>query len=305
MKLSSAKAIISSIMHFPFKTVALVGKYNTQEISGPLVRLAEYLEQRGCKVLITVQTADRMGIPGFDSARLGDIGNVADLVIVLGGDGTMLNVARILADYDVAVVGVNQGRLGFLTDVSVDTMTETLGEILDGEYTSENRFLLDVSVERAGDSEPAFHARAFNDVVVSKGATGRLIETEVFIDGQFVYSQRSDGLVIASPTGSTAYALSAGGPILHPTLEAMVLVPICPHTLSNRPIAVNSHAEIEVLVIRADDCNANFDGQRRLELKPGDRVRVRRSTHTLTLLRPRGHSYYDMLRQKLHWGEKL
>ena len=299
------QGILLPDMNFPFKTVALVGKYNTQEISGPLVRLAEFLEKRGCKVLITVQTADRMGIPGFDTASLVEIGNVADLVIVLGGDGTMLNVARILADYDVAVVGVNQGRLGFLTDVSVDTMIETLAEILDGEFTSENRFLLDASVERNGESDAVFHARAFNDVVVSKGVTGRLIETEVFIDGQFVYSQRSDGLIIASPTGSTAYALSAGGPILHPTLEAIVLVPICPHTLSNRPIAVNSHAEIEVLVTRADDCNANFDGQRRLELKAGDRVRVRRSAHTLTLLRPRGHSYYDMLRQKLHWGEKL
>ncbi len=292
-------------MHFPFKTVALVGKYNTHEISGPIVRLAQFLEKKGCNVLITVQTADRMGIPGFDTARLADIGKLADLAIVLGGDGTMLNVARVLADYDIAVVGVNQGRLGFLTDVSVDTMEETLEEILAGEFTSENRFLLDVIVEREGEGEAVFHGRAFNDVVVSKGATGRLIETEVFIDGQFVYSQRSDGLVVASPTGSTAYALSAGGPIVHPTLEALVLVPICPHTLSNRPIAVHSHAEVEVLVIHADDCNANFDGQRRLELKPGDRVRVRRSDNSLLLLRPPGHSYYDMLRQKLHWGEKL
>ena len=290
-------------MHFPFKTIALVGKYNTHEISGPIVRLAQFLEQKGYNVLITVQTADRMGIPGFDTARLADIGKLADLAIVLGGDGTMLNVARVLADYDIAVVGVNQGRLGFLTDVSVDTMLETLEEILAGEFTSENRFLLDATVEREG--ETVFHGRAFNDVVVSKGATGRLIETEVFIDGQFVYSQHSDGLVIASPTGSTAYALSAGGPILHPTLEAMVLVPICPHTLSNRPIAVHSHAEVEVLVIHADDCNAHFDGQRRVALLPGDRVRVRRSDNSLLLLRPRGHSYYDMLRQKLHWGEKL
>jgi len=292
-------------MRFPFQTVALIGKYNAHEISGPIVHLAEFLEKKGCKVLFTVQTADRMGIPGFDSARLVDIGKIADLAIVLGGDGTMLNVARILADYDIAVVGVNQGRLGFLTDVSVDTMQETLTEILAGEFTTENRFLLDITVEREGLGEAVFHGRAFNDVVVSKGATGRLIETEVFIDGQFVYSQRSDGLVIASPTGSTAYALSAGGPILHPTLEAMVLVPICPHTLSNRPIAVNSHSEVEVVVSHADDCNANFDGQRRLELKPGDRVRVRRSESSLLLLRPRGHSYYDMLRQKLHWGEKL
>lgn len=292
-------------MRFPFETVALVGKYNAHEISGPIVRLAQFLEEKGCQVLITVQTADRMGIPGFDTARLVDIGRVADLAIVLGGDGTMLNVARVLADYDIAVVGINQGRLGFLTDVSVDTMQETLAQMLAGEFTSENRFLLDVVVEREGEGEAVFHGRAFNDVVVSKGATGRLIETEVFIDGQFVYSQRSDGLVIASPTGSTAYALSAGGPILHPTLEAMVLVPICPHTLSNRPIAVHSHAEVEVLVIHADDCNAHFDGQRRVELKPGDRVRVRRSDNSLLLLRPRGHSYYDMLRQKLHWGEKL
>jgi NAD+ kinase len=292
-------------MRFPFETVALVGKYNAHEISGPIVRLAQFMEQKGCKVLITVQTADRMGIPGFDTARLADIGRVADLAIVIGGDGTMLNVARVLADYDIAVVGVNQGRLGFLTDVSVDTMFETLEEILAGKFTSENRFLLDVVIEREGEGEALFHGRAFNDVVVSKGATGRLIETEVFIDGQFVYSQRSDGIIIASPTGSTAYALSAGGPILHPTLEAMVLVPICPHTLSNRPIAVHSHAEVEVLVIHADDCNANFDGQRRLELKPGDRVRVRRSDNSLLLLRPPGHSYYDMLRQKLHWGEKL
>jgi len=292
-------------MRFPFETVALVGKYNAHEISGPIVRLAQFMEQKGCKVLITVQTADRMGIPGFDTARLADIGKAADLAIVLGGDGTMLNVARVLADYDIAVVGVNQGRLGFLTDVSVDTMLETLEEILAGKFASENRFLLDVVVERDGEGDAVFHGRAFNDVVVSKGATGRLIETEVFIDGQFVYSQRSDGIIIASPTGSTAYALSAGGPILHPTLEAMVLVPICPHTLSNRPIAVHSHAEVEVLVIHADDCNANFDGQRRLELKPGDRVRVRRSDNSLLLLRPSGHSYYDMLRQKLHWGEKL
>ncbi len=290
-------------MRFPFETIALVGKYNAHEISGPIVSLAQFLENKGCKVVITVQTADRMGIPGLDSARLADIGASADLAIVLGGDGTMLNVARVLADYDIAVIGVNQGRLGFLTDVSLNTMHETLDEVLAGKFSCENRFLLDVVVERANDI--VFRGRAFNDVVVSKGDMGRLIETEVCIDGQFVYSQRSDGLIIASPTGSTAYALSAGGPILHPTLEAMVLVPICPHTLSNRPIAVHSHAEVEVWVTHADDCIANFDGQRRLELKQGDRVRVRRSDNSLLLLRPSGHSYYDMLRQKLHWGGKL
>jgi NAD+ kinase len=198
---------------------------------------------------------------------------------------------------------VNQGRLGFLTDVSVDTMMETLDEMLAGEFVVEDRFLLDAEIRR--DGTLLNQARAFNDVVVSKGAAGRLIELEVFIDGQFVYSQRSDGLIIASPTGSTAYALSAGGPILHPTLEAITLVPICPHTLSNRPIAVNSHSQVEVLVIHADDCCVNLDGQQRMDLRVGDRVQVSGSLETVRLLHPKGHSYYDMLRQKLHWGEKL
>lgn len=290
-------------MRFPFKTIALVGKYNKVDAGGPIQHLAEFLTNKGYRVLLTVHTADCMNIPGFETIRLVEVGDVADLAIVMGGDGTLLNVARVLADSDVAVVGINQGRLGFLTDVSVDTMCDTLEEMLAGEFSSETRFLLDVTIVR--DGETIFRARAFNDVAVSKGATGRLIETEVWIDGQFVYSQRSDGLVVATPTGSTAYALSAGGPILHPTLEAIVLVPICPHTLSNRPIAVNSRSEVEVLVTHADDVNAHFDGQRSFDLQTDDRVRVRRCEHALLLLHPRGHSYYDMLRQKLHWGEKL
>jgi NAD+ kinase len=290
-------------MRFPFQTVALVGKYNSKEIGGPLFRLAEHLKQKGLRVIVAVQTAERIGMEGFETASLADIGHLADLAIVLGGDGTMLNIARTLVSYDVSVVGVNQGRLGFLTDVSLETMIETVDEMLAGEFMIEERFLLDTLITRRG--ETLHEARAFNDVVVAKGAMGRLIELEVFIDGQFVYSQRSDGLVIASPTGSTAYALSAGGPILHPTLEAIALVPICPHTLSNRPIAVNSHSEVEVVVIYADDCCANLDGQRRLELQVGDRVRVTGSGETFRLLHPKGHSYYDMLRQKLHWGEKL
>jgi NAD+ kinase len=290
-------------MRFPFKTAALVGKYNSQEIGSALVRLARHLRQRGLDVLIASQTAQRTGIEGYATATLAEIGERADLVVVFGGDGTMLSISRHLAPYDVSIVGVNQGRLGFLTDVSVDTMMETLDEMLAGEFVVEDRFLLDAEIRR--DGTRLNQARAFNDVVVSKGAAGRLIELEVFIDGQFVYSQRSDGLIIASPTGSTAYALSAGGPILHPTLEAITLVPICPHTLSNRPIAVNSHSQVEVLVIHADDCCVNLDGQQRMDLRVGDRVQVSGSLETVRLLHPKGHSYYDMLRQKLHWGEKL
>ncbi|MEJ5210609.1 MAG: NAD(+)/NADH kinase, partial [Burkholderiales bacterium] len=174
------------IMRFPFKTAALVGKYNSREIGSALLRLADHLSQRGLRVIIATQTAERVGIAGFETATLSEIGHVADLVVVFGGDGTMLSIARILAPHDVSVVGVNQGRLGFLTDVSLDTMIQTLDEMLAGEFVVEDRFLLDAVIRRNG--EILHEARAFNDVVVSKGAAGRLIELEVFIDGQFVYS---------------------------------------------------------------------------------------------------------------------
>lgn len=286
-----------------FKTVALIGKYNSPEVGDSLRRLAAFLGEKQLAVLVERQTAESTGVTGYPTASLEEIGERADLAVALGGDGTMLNIARSLHTYGVPLVGINQGRLGFLTDVSVDDMLETMGEILDGDYLSEARFLLTVTIRRQG--ENVFEACAFNDAVVSKGATARLIELEVFVDGQFVYSQRSDGLIVSTPTGSTAYALSSGGPILHPTLEAVVLVPICPHTLSNRPIAVNSESTIEILLLHANDARVHFDGQRHFDLQENDWVIVRRSKQTVRLLHPFGHSYYDMLRQKLHWGEKL
>lgn len=290
-------------MKTPFQTVALIGKYNSAELGEPLLRLAHFLAQRNLEVLLAQQTAERIGSAPYPAVSMEEIGARADLAIVMGGDGTMLNIARELVEYEVPLVGVNQGRLGFLTDVSIEDMLATIDEILDGEYSAEDRFLLNAVVRRQG--QAVYQAYAFNDVVVSKGVSGRLIELEVFIDGQFVYSQRSDGLVVATPTGSTAYALSAGGPILHPTLEAMALVPICPHTLSNRPIAVNSHSVMEILVLHAVDASVHFDGQSHIDLQLNDWVVVRRSENNIRLLHPLGHSYYDTLRQKLRWGEKL
>ncbi|MBI5329432.1 MAG: NAD kinase [Betaproteobacteria bacterium] len=291
-------------MKADFKTIALVGKYNNSPASsGVLTRLAEFLQKRGHSVLLSAHTADTCSIQDFRVSTLNEIGRVADLAIVLGGDGTLLHVARTLVDHQVPMIGINQGRLGFLADVSIDTMFSTLQEMLDGKYTAEDRVMIESSVERSDDILIA--AYAFNDVVVSKSTMGRLIEFEVYIDNQFVYSQRADGLVVASPTGSTAYAMSAGGPILHPTLEAFVMVPICPHTLSARPIAVNSHAEIEINLIHAMDARVHFDGQRHADLQVGDRVIVRRGKNPVRLLHPEGHNYYDTLRQKLHWGEKL
>jgi len=290
-------------MNSDFKTIALVGKYNRPGSTGSLLRLADYLRKRGHEVMITAHTAETCETCEYPVATLEEIGAVADLAIVLGGDGTLLNIARALVDHRVPLIGVNQGRLGFLADVSIDTMFSTLDEMLSGQYVAEDRIMLESSVERAEDILIA--AYAFNDVVVSKSTLGRLIEFEVYIDNQFVYSQRADGLVVASPTGSTAYALSSGGPILHPTLEAVVMVPICPHTLSARPIAVNSHSEIEINLIHAADARVHFDGQQHADLKIGDRVVIQRAKNTVRLLHPVGHNYYDTLRQKLHWGEKL
>jgi NAD+ kinase len=212
----------------------------------------------------------------------------------------MLNIARTFAPFDVALVGVNQGRLGFLTDISLDTMFETIGAILDGKYVSEARMLLEADVYRG--SERIFNVLAFNDVVVSKGVRGSMIEFELHIDGEPIYTQRSDGLIVATPTGSTAYALSSGGPIVHPSLRVMTLVPVCPHTLSNRPIVLSSDSTVTIGVHSADDPRAHFDSHSHVELRERDRVVVRRYTHDISLLHPVGHSYYAMLRQKLNWN---
>lgn len=286
-----------------FKTIALIGKYSGPEIGTPLLRLAKFLQERQYGVVVARQTAEMVGAVDYATANLSEIGELADLAVVLGGDGTMLNIARTLVAFKVPLVGINQGRLGFLADVSVDIMLDTIADMLEGQFSSEERILLRAEIWRGG--EKAFDACAFNDVVVNKGNTGRLIEMETVIDGAFVNSQRADGLVVATPTGSTAYALSAGGPILHPSLEVIVLVPICPHTLAARPIAVSGAATVEIVLTHADDARIHFDGQRHFDLQEGDRVIIRRTENTIRLLHPVGHSYYDMLRQKLHWGEKL
>ncbi len=290
-------------MNSNFKTIGIVGRYYGIGSSHTVRQLAQYLIGRGHEVIITAHTAEIGQIHDLNSATLEEIGRLADLVIVLGGDGTMLNVARTLVDHRVPMIGINHGRLGFLADVAVDSMFTTLDGVLAGRYIAEDRILLSAQLWRQG--QVCYRSYAFNDVVVSKSTLGRLIEFEIYIDNQFVYNQRADGLVVATPTGSTAYALSAGGPILHPTLEAFVLTPICPHTLSARPIAVNSRSEIEINLIQADDARVHFDGQQHADMQVGDRVVIQRAENTVRLLHPENHNYYHTLRQKLHWGEKL
>ena len=284
-----------------FRNIALIGKYNSPEIAEPLLRLARFLEGRRVTILLDQLTASHVGPCAYSVLALEDIGKQADLAIVLGGDGTMLNIARTFAPYDVALVGVNQGRLGFLTDISVDTMLETIGAILDGKYVTEERMLL--SAEIVSGAKSVLKVLTFNDVVVSKGAKGSLIEFDVHIDSQFVYNLRSDGLIVSTPTGSTAYALSSGGPIVHPSLSLIALVPISPHTLSNRPIVVGGDSIVEILMHDSGDARAHFDSHSHFDLRDGDRIILSRSNDTIRLLHPVGHDYYSMLREKLHWSK--
>ncbi len=284
-----------------FHTVALIGKYQSEEVAEALLNLAEFLRSRGCNVMVEQGTASANNATAYFVAHYAVIGAEADLVVILGGDGTMLNTARRLAEFNVPMVGVNQGRLGFLTDIARENVRERISGLLDGEYISDRRFLLDAEVLRAG--ERVFQTLALNDVVVNKGELGRMIEFEVKIDGYFVYNQRSDGLIVATPTGSTAYALSANGPIMHPAVAGVTLVPLCPHALSNRPITVSDQSVIEIVLMPPHDARVHSDGQSRFDARANDVVRIVRSQHEVTLLHPPSYDYFAMLREKLRWSE--
>jgi NAD+ kinase len=288
-------------MTLAFKTVALIGRYKSRDIAEPLRMLGRLLAGHGCAVLLEQGTAAESGVDGFPVVDFAGIGAQADLAVVLGGDGTMLSAARALASSGVPLVGINQGRLGFMTDIALESMTDGMARILGGQYALEPRTMLTAEVSRA--DRIIVTATALNDVIVTKGASGRLIELVVRIDGQFVYDLRSDGVIIATPTGSTAYALSANGPILQPDVPALALVPISPHTLSNRPIAVSDACTVEVTLKHGADARLQCDGQPQLDLVEGDRIAARRSPHVLQLVHPPGYDYYAMLREKLHWSE--
>ncbi|WP_291992411.1 NAD kinase [Candidatus Accumulibacter sp. ACC003] len=288
------------------KTIALIGKYHSQEIADSIRQLARYLHERGMTVLIEEETArnlvSQLDLRSWASGSFSWLGAHADMAIVVGGDGTMLNAARQLARYRVPLVGVNQGRLGFMTDIARNDMLTCMDDLLDGKFLPETRMLLDAEI--VSDERSVAANLALNDVVVDKGAIGRMIELELFVDGEFIYHLRADGLIVATSTGSTAYALSANGPILHPRISAIALVPLCPHALSNRPIVVSDRSEIEIRIVYATDSRAHFDGQLAVDLKNGDCIRIRRSEYSICLLHPPGYSYFAMLRQKLHWSER-
>lgn len=290
---------MSSALARAFNNVALFGKQRAENIREPLLAIARIVESAGAKVLFDSATCNRVGLnqPGHD---VQSIGSGADVAIVLGGDGTMLGIARELAPHRVPLIGINHGRLGFMTDVSLDQMAEVLVPILHGAYETDRRTLLDGEILRAGKAE--FNAAALNDVVVSRGVTGGMVEYTVRVNGATMYNQRADAVIVATPTGSTAYALSADGPILYPSLAGLLLVPVAPQTLSNRPIVLNDDVLIEIEITDERDAMAHFDMQLYEPLAPGDIVRVKRSAHTATLLHPVGYNFFATLRQKLQWS---
>ena len=283
-----------------FRTIALIGKYQSREIAESLRLLATFLSQRGIEVLLEEDTAAAVGANGYAVAGYEAIGARAELAIILGGDGTMLNAARHLAEFEVPLVGINQGRLGFMTDIALGAMIDSITALLEGKFSREQRFLLNAEVLR--DGEVAFQTLALNDVGVNKGDIGRMIELEVKVDGELIHVLRADGLIVSTPTGSTDYALSANGPILHPSVPGIAIVPLCPHALTNRPITVSDNSVIDIALLLPHDARVHFDGQTRYDARAGDVVRIARSRYNLTLLHPPGYSYFAMLREKLHWS---
>jgi NAD+ kinase len=284
-----------------FRHVALVGKYQVAGSRSTLEDIAQFLHRQGCEVALEEETASNTGLSDYPALSVDQIGAQCDLGLVVGGDGTMLGIGRRLAPHGVPLIGINQGRLGFITDIPLEGYRAVLGPMLLGQFEEERRTLMQASVIR--DGRCMFSATAMNDVVVNRGATAGMLELRVEVDGRFVANHRADGLIMSTPTGSTAYALSAGGPLLHPAIGGWVLVPIAPHTLSNRPIVLPDDGEVAMELVAGRDASANFDMQSLASLMHGDRIVVKRSPHQVRFLHPQRWSYFDTLRRKMHWYE--
>ncbi|MBB5214976.1 NAD kinase [Parapusillimonas granuli] len=290
-------------MHF--RTVAIIGRYQDTGLDAPLRKLAKALEAAGCRVLIEADTAQNTGLTEHTVASYTDIGRQADLAVIMGGDGTMLGAARQLAHSDVALIGINHGRLGFITDIPLHSANDALASVIRGNYEAEDRVMLEGRVVRAG--QTMFSGIALNDVVLNRAGRGGMIDVRVEFDGAFMYSQRADGLIVATPTGSTAYSLSANGPIVHSKLNAMLLVPVAPQTLSNRPIVLPDCGTLSLTITALgrveSGASVHFDMQTWSDCQPGDLVEVRRAQHTVRFIHPTGYSFFATLRRKLYWNQ--
>ena len=289
-------------MVMKFKKIAIIGKYpsseETKDIYDQLIQLITHLSKKNIDLIIEEKTQKQIKLNKFKSLPLNEIGKQVDIAIVVGGDGTMLGVARALLDNGIPLIGINKGRFGFLADLNIDSMLTNIDNILDGLYIQDNRMLIETTVVR--NKKIIYESFALNDIVIRSGL--RLIELEVIIDGRFVHTQRSDGLILSTPTGTTAYALSAGGPILHPNLDAISIVPISPHTLSNRPIAVSGNSEILIKIVNMDEAYASSDGQIQIPLDKKDTISIKKAKQSISILHPQDYCYFEMLRNKLNWG---
>jgi NAD+ kinase len=283
------------------KTIGIVAKRSRRRAQALCREAASWLRRRGCEVLVDVETAEDLGLA--DGVTKQELVERADLILVLGGDGTLLSVARLSGRREVPILGVNLGGLGFLTDVRPEEIFETLGDVLAGRFHVEHRTTLAAAVGRGGKAVRRF--QALNDVVINKGALARIIELETSVDGEPLSTFRADGLIIATPTGSTAYSLSAGGPIADPAIGVLLVSPICPHTLTNRPIVLPDRARVRVAVRASDpEVVLTIDGQEGMPLRDGDVVEVRRSRNRVALVRSPRHSFFELLRTRLGWGER-
>ena len=285
-----------------FHKIGLFAKHTSKTVADTLERLIQFLTNRDYAIVIETQSASLLAKNPYPTKDRETLGSDCDLVIVVGGDGSLLNAARAVVSYQVPVLGINRGRLGFLADILPDMLEEELTSILNGTYIKEQRFLLDGHIERKG--KTIAKNIALNDIVLYCGSVARMVDFEVYIDDHFVLRQQADGLVTATPTGSTAYALSAGGPILYPTLNAMTIAPLCPHTLSSRPIVVESNSQIKLVIMHNHNLSPklSFDGQLHFDLEPGDEIYIQKHPFLLTLIHPTHHEYYMVLREKLGWN---
>ncbi|RUO32319.1 NAD(+) kinase [Aliidiomarina sedimenti] len=289
----------------PFTCIGLMGKASMPEAQHSLIALYHGLLEHGCQILLEHSSWEMLDHPaGAELCSIDEIGQRADLAVVVGGDGNMLGAARVLSQYEIGVIGVNRGNLGFLTDLNPDDALQPLLEVLKGDYKTEFRYLLSASV--CHDGQPAARNNAINEMVLHSDKVAHMIEFEVYVDDEFMFSQRSDGLIVATPTGSTAYSLSAGGPILTPHMDAMTLVPMFPHTLSSRPIVVDGNSQVRIRIAHDNDpLHVSCDGHVTMAVRPGDDVVIEKHPRQLRLIHPRSYNYYHVLRNKLKWGSRL
>jgi len=285
-----------------FSRIALIASKGETNITDTLRSVTKFLLDQDIEIVLDNFSANLLNDPALNTVSDEQLPQGCHMVIAIGGDGTMLHAAHLLADHDVPLLGINRGRLGFLADIPADSVEQHLEQILAGNFVEDERFQLHCQVNR--NDETIIESDAFNDIIVQKRHVAKLIELKTYVNSTLLHSQRADGMIIASPTGSTAYALSGGGPILHPALDALVLVPICPHTLSNRPIVIDGNSTIEIVIAPSDIGLASLtcDGEIKCELFTDDRVIIHKKDKKIRLIHPANHDHFSILRAKLHWG---